>query len=237
MKLRHLLLAALVCTNFYYTNSSVPNVESEHILQLYQLLKDVHEVFVKNDIPYWIQGGTLLGAVRHQGQIPWDDDADFNIELSNEQKFLSLRHTFNKLGYDIYRWKLGYKVYVINGRKSPKRPDAKFRLPCVDIFLTITHKNKVYYDPSRNVHWMHRNNGPIYIRNKELYPLKKYQFGEIKLYGPHDPIPFLDACYSKDWRTHARKWNHLTYARETVILQDSDKLPAQPTGPLVNRVK
>jgi phosphorylcholine metabolism protein LicD len=39
-------------------------------------MKDVHEVLVISNIEYWVIAGTLLGAVRHKGLIPWDDDLD-----------------------------------------------------------------------------------------------------------------------------------------------------------------
>lgn len=46
----------------------------DHIRDLYQLMKDVHDIFTKYKIPYLIEAGTFLGAVRHEGIIPWDDD-------------------------------------------------------------------------------------------------------------------------------------------------------------------
>ena len=51
------------------------------------LAEQLRRICEKHDITYYAIGGTLLGAVRHQGFIPWDDDMDFGMTYSEFRKF------------------------------------------------------------------------------------------------------------------------------------------------------
>lgn len=44
-----------------------------------QLLKDFKNLCSENNLTFWLEGGTLLGAARHRGFVPWDDDIDVNM--------------------------------------------------------------------------------------------------------------------------------------------------------------
>lgn len=50
-----------------------------HQLKLLDMLRFIDEVCRHNDIPYWLSSGTLIGAMRHGGFIPWDDDVDVEM--------------------------------------------------------------------------------------------------------------------------------------------------------------
>lgn len=80
----------------------IPLTLEQHQQVLYEILYMVDDFCKAHDISYFLVGGTLLGAVRHQGIIPWDDDADIAMTRENYQKFIDLFHTQGVTGYELY---------------------------------------------------------------------------------------------------------------------------------------
>lgn len=67
---------------------------------LYDILVDIHEFCIKNGIKYSLSGGSLLGAIRHGGIIPWDDDIDIQMSRPEYERFI---HSYeSKRGYQLF---------------------------------------------------------------------------------------------------------------------------------------
>lgn len=55
-----------------------------------EILLEIHRVCEENNITYWLDAGTFLGAIRHKGFVPWDDDCDVAMPRKDYEKFLKI---------------------------------------------------------------------------------------------------------------------------------------------------
>lgn len=59
-------------------------------LRMLEMLKYIDKICRENNIKYWLSSGTCLGAVRHGGFIPWDDDVDIEMELDDYIRLIDI---------------------------------------------------------------------------------------------------------------------------------------------------
>ena len=68
-----------------------------------EMLKYLHKICTDNDLTYYLYGGTLLGAVRHQGFIPWDDDLDIIVPRKDYERLIRIlkeKEEYKLLSYE-----------------------------------------------------------------------------------------------------------------------------------------
>lgn len=68
------------------------------------ILRIIDTLAKRNGIPYWLMYGTLLGAVRHGGFVPWDDDLDISLMEDDYEKLFSLLSSNLPHCLSIERW-------------------------------------------------------------------------------------------------------------------------------------
>lgn len=177
---------------------------------LYKMIKFFNDTCVENNIAYWAVGGTLLGAIRHTGIIPWDDDGDFCITKKDVKKLRSLIPYFKEHGYKL-----------TEGEKDDKGEETgkcgKVRDSCTwflenangkglacDIFIMERIGNIITYaDPM----WKTAPNGGqrCFFYYDFVFPLKPMRFGNFFIYCPGNAIEHLNLCYGLDWSSHAQR--------------------------------
>ena len=81
----------------------------------FKILKEFIRVCKENNLQYYLVGGTCLGAVRHKGFIPWDDDIDVAMPRKDFEKFVTLQDKF-KEKYFIQTYKTD-KNFIYNYAK------------------------------------------------------------------------------------------------------------------------
>lgn len=130
-------------------------------LIMLDMLIEFDTVCKKHKLQYWLDSGTLLGAVRHSGFIPWDDDIDLSMPVEDYNKFLKIAETelSNEIFFQTSQTDKNFKFDYIKLRSNKasieefheKDKSIKYHQGVfVDIFPMLTidnsEKNKKFYE-------------------------------------------------------------------------------------------
>ena len=204
-------------------DTSIARVGKSQAHELVSILKFTTNMLAYHGIVHWMNGGTFLGAIRHGGLIPWDDDADLFVLQEQVSSLLSLRPVLKRLGFGLVKFWCGYKVYRLDGTtiKYGKRT-LPWKYPFVDLFpaeIVKGSKTVSYNDVLKNtkkyadfvVEYYSKEAKSYYRKEhmlvKETFPLKPYAFYDFSILGAKTHSFFAQAY--PGWDTHAFKnYNH-----------------------------
>tara|TARA_B110000027_G_scaffold133721_1_gene163020 strand:- start:5373 stop:6119 length:747 start_codon:yes stop_codon:yes gene_type:complete len=138
------------------TMSNILKIQS-HILKG---LVFVHEICEKNNITYYLIGGSALGAQRHSGFIPWDDDADIGVKRDDYIKLIAILKLTNNKKYFLQNTDIdtefykGYRKLSVNGTiyKDKYYRDSKIHHGIsLDIFPLLILNKKGLFNISKKI--------------------------------------------------------------------------------------
>jgi phosphorylcholine metabolism protein LicD len=188
-----------------------------------RVLQIVIDTLKAHNIEYYLDFGTLIGAIRDKGLIPWDDDID--ISLLNEEDYSKIPQVLKEIKrkhrlrtylftFEASTKKLkarGKKIYQesINFTSNTNYQVAKVRTnnyfifgrgnTCIDIFFKYTHKDNIFWMAYGQV-----NSVPTSCFNDELVEI---DFCGIKCTIPKEYNEYLAYKYG-DWMTPKENWTH-----------------------------
>lgn len=175
----------------------MPVLTNEYLNGLIELFKNVVSFLEEKNINYWIDGGTLLGCVRSQGQIKHDDDADiamFEIDLLSfleHAKELAERYDYLITAHGGLIKIANQKIY----RMSEKIEHARLAAT-VDICLYHKEDDNIILSlPQHQDLWP-----DAYHRDQDFEPFRKEKYEDIEVWSVSNPEPYLERFYGPDWR-------------------------------------
>lgn len=217
-----LILAFVVCMIvFHHIHPPIEKVHSD-ILRLFPVLERICE---DHNLSYWIEGGTLLGAVRNQSIIPWDDDADIGMLEADCQRLL---------GIDLSAYGVELHIHSKTEDGNPALLQLSFpgqnHVAWIDIFpRTLDGDHYVF------VGWPKRKWPNATFETSCYDGYATYTLNGLTVRGPKNPYPYFRRHYGKDWRTP--KFTHVHtfsgFRRHPMYLPFMIATPALLTGALI----
>lgn len=158
-----------------------------------QYLEDVKKIFDRNGIEFCLMYGTLVGAVRDENFVEYDDDVDVALWVKDADKVNSVRQEFKDLGYYFCATRIAgtFNFFYIARKEVAKTK--------VDIYMLFEHDNKLWFPRYTNV----KGRGPTVVAipytKKYFENMQEINFLGSKYKVPSPPEEFLEELWGNWW--------------------------------------
>ncbi len=161
------------------TDASFPRVPPQDAGEIYRMLGLLDKVFEENRISYWIDGITLLGAVRHKGLIPWENGSEVQVYQEDLERIFSLQKKFEERNMELKDEPYGFRLISLHNPSL-----------AVDLFAAVKEPSmgKISSKKANFAPWV----------EKELLPLSRLPFGPLSLQAPKNHARHITELYGKD---------------------------------------
>ena len=172
------------------------------------VMKDLLGTFIyavqQANLTYMMHGGTLLGSYRHHGMVPWDDDIDLFLEMSQRAR---LKTILDRLAPQfILHTKTRNRWKFYDEKKSRPIHGRPWKYPFLDLCFYYQNKNFIWdVDP-----WLKKR---YRYPKSNVFPLIQRPFGDLMLPAPRRTKAVIEQTYSLD-RCQTTPYNHSTEHRK-----------------------
>ncbi len=187
-------------------NKNFPVIKDGFAKEMKTMYVNLRDTLDKFKIQHWVSGGTLLGAMRHNGFIPWDDDMDLHILMKNIDVLLSSEF---KKELQKHQLKLSYSIVAaeaVSAFRITHIDKEVLSPPFIDILFESKTKNgqlsRCREITDINVSSVKRECLKFIEKETwdydDIFPLRKHIFENIWVYIPNKPKKVLEIQYGKN---------------------------------------
>ena len=170
--------------HYEYFGENTPVCCATHLCTI---LKDVTTVLEENGLEYFISFGTLLGAVRHRGLIPWDTDTDILIAEKDKYRVIEVLSKVLPSNYSVMEDQDDIVGSIVRVNLSESNTLH------IDLFTYIEKANNIVFGYERK------------FNKEDIFPLQQIPFYDFKLFAPLNIEKQLKTFYGEDYMKCAYK--------------------------------
>ena len=171
-----------------------------------KMLHDVTSEIEKANIPYWLEGGTLLGIIRENRILPWDNDMDISMDSIHKNKLLwvSMKLFFKGYRISIKHFKKNFGPFKKGEFRMIKIRNFEPNFKKGEVMLDVFVKRKI----DEQLFWAVGVKSPVLKSSPTKFTnqLDWYGFNKKKYMVPHDYKGYLTYRYG-DWKIPVKTWD------------------------------